>query len=141
MKMTKLDINFDPSLPPYMQGPSEKPEPEPHFPYRRGCVSFFGLKFCRRPVNTHTRGPDPYSGEVWTCNADPFFFEYNTVVICVLMITLWNRELVHIREYSAKQMPWWARQITRALVYRYDWWMRYINGPADDAYGHLSDYE
>jgi hypothetical protein len=142
MKLTKLDINYDPDLPPGMQGPPRISEPKPYFPYswKINGVSVLGLKFIRKHVSNAGPKHDPYCGEVWTCNAGPLEFEYSTVICCTVALRWQSRSIFDYRAYYfRKELPWMLRKLADCLESRYNWFME--NEYQEDPYGSLSDYE
>jgi hypothetical protein len=139
--MIKLDINYDPDLPPGMQQAAEKPTPKPIFPYRGGIngISVFGLKFLRRHISNAGPKHDPYCGEVWTANAGPLEFEYSTVICYTIGMRWRSRDIFEYRATYWKELPWMLRKLADFLEYRYEWYMN--NEYIEDPYGSLEYYE
>lgn len=141
MKMTRLDINYDPDLPLGMQGPPQISEPKPYFPYSRKIngVSVMGLKFIRKHVSNADLKHDSYCGDVWTANLGPLEFEYSTVIYCTAALRYWSHDIFEYRAFYWKELPWALRKLTDFLEYRYHWFME--NDYQEDPYGSLSYYE
>jgi hypothetical protein len=146
--MTKLDIKYDPEVP-FDWVAMEKANdlgPKPRFPYDGGGVTVLGLRFTCKHI--HTGGSDPYAGDRWKMevgNRSRWYGQLtlvlDSVVICILQLEWCRRDkwrnLLEVREYELKKMPWFARKLWCFLDRRKDWWM--ANTPQDE-YGCPGNY-
>jgi hypothetical protein len=141
VRLISLDINFDPDLPPCMQGPRQEPVPKPRFPYdwKLGGVRVGPLAFVRKHASNAGPRHDPYAGDVWTCNIGKLEFEYSTVISVTMALRWGSRSIFDIRESSFKDLPPPCMLVADFLESRHEWFME--NECQEDPYGSLSYWE
>ena len=157
--MITLNINYDPSVPDFMQNdpqqewiekvyPASKP---PILPFRNGYLVNNRFLIVERGT-VKTGGFDPYAGEVWTVSIFPPSRNYRFCSHAWLRLELSNlfcwtfktrfrggKTLQRRSGYELKDMPRWFRAVWNFMEYRYDWWK--YNVDSGDAYDYLSYYE
>ncbi len=150
MKLTQLNICYDPELPDEMQNaqyahdqcyaktwPSDK---KPMFPFTGHQIKIGELGTAS--FKHVTGGPhwDPYAGDEWTIKAGKLEIILSNL-ICAVVLIKWRdgRKFFEIRKYDQKEMPWWVRKLWDWLDYRYKWYQ--YNEPQVEDYPPLSYYE
>jgi hypothetical protein len=143
MKIITLNINYDPDLPDFMQGP-QQPEPVPPafphlFPYTSSRVRILGLIFWHKRVNTG--GFDPYAGQRWTCEAGSrgWFSLTLSDVVCAHAEVCFGWKTYRWTELEWKAMPYWSRHLWDFLEDRRGY--ADYQSACNDPYESLASYE
>lgn len=140
MPLIKLDINYDPEVPDYMQGPpgwDPNRPPKPRFClFNKGGVKVGPVFFTHKHRNTG--GFDPYAGEQWTAKIASFDISLTNLICYEIEVHRGSKLVYRQCEADRKHMSFWFMSLWDFLEHRLEWYKWECN---DDYFENRRYYE